>query len=200
MPNELRAPRRVIAKSRDRFLPILLVVILLSIVMTIVLRHLAEQYPEAVSSAPGGEARSQLAPQARAPSAATPILAPPITPAMDCGLVNGVQRCFPRANTAPNSHVPTAADEVDRAIEIMEDGARRRSASQPSRRTRWISADDLLEAAERACAAAQDEGTIVYRQCRANQWQFFRKKCRSEERRVGKECVSTCRSRWSPYH
>src|SRR3546814_7326343 len=25
-------------------------------------------------------------------------------------------------------------------------------------------------------------------------------KFRSEERRVGKECVSTCRSRWSPYH
>src|SRR3546814_19440534 len=23
---------------------------------------------------------------------------------------------------------------------------------------------------------------------------------RSEERRVGNECVSTCRSRWSPYH
>src|SRR3546814_8240752 len=27
-----------------------------------------------------------------------------------------------------------------------------------------------------------------------------RKPCRSEERRVGKECVSTCRSRWSPSH
>src|SRR3546814_12856012 len=27
-------------------------------------------------------------------------------------------------------------------------------------------------------------------------WQWRR----SEERRVGKECVSTCRSRWSPYH
>src|SRR3546814_12979261 len=26
------------------------------------------------------------------------------------------------------------------------------------------------------------------------------KRNRSEERRVGKECVSTCRSRWSPYH
>ena len=26
------------------------------------------------------------------------------------------------------------------------------------------------------------------------------KEIRSEERRVGKECVSTCRSRWSPYH
>ena len=23
---------------------------------------------------------------------------------------------------------------------------------------------------------------------------------RSEERRVGKECTMTCRSRWSPYH
>src|SRR3546814_4705209 len=27
-----------------------------------------------------------------------------------------------------------------------------------------------------------------------------RDKSRSEERRVGKECVSPCRSRWSPYH
>src|SRR3546814_10788477 len=31
--------------------------------------------------------------------------------------------------------------------------------------------------------------------CRLNQRSW-----RSEERRVGKECVSTCRSRWSPYH
>src|SRR3546814_12089473 len=30
--------------------------------------------------------------------------------------------------------------------------------------------------------------------------QFRSFKTRSEERRVGKECVSTCRSRWSPYH
>src|SRR3546814_16887684 len=30
---------------------------------------------------------------------------------------------------------------------------------------------------------------------------FFRRSgMRSEERRVGKECVSTCRSRWWPYH
>src|SRR3546814_6926169 len=28
----------------------------------------------------------------------------------------------------------------------------------------------------------------------------YKKYRRSEERRVGKECVSTCRSRWSPYH
>src|SRR3546814_12277113 len=29
-------------------------------------------------------------------------------------------------------------------------------------------------------------------------WQDYMR--RSEERRVGKECVSTCRTRWSPYH
>src|SRR3546814_13274434 len=29
---------------------------------------------------------------------------------------------------------------------------------------------------------------------------FVEGKVRSEERRVGKECVSTCRSRWSPVH
>src|SRR3546814_2597561 len=30
--------------------------------------------------------------------------------------------------------------------------------------------------------------------------QLLQAQQRSEERRVGKECVSTCRSRWSPYH
>src|SRR3546814_18637556 len=30
--------------------------------------------------------------------------------------------------------------------------------------------------------------------------QFAWKNRRSEERRVGKECVSTCRYRWSPYY
>src|SRR3546814_20947069 len=34
--------------------------------------------------------------------------------------------------------------------------------------------------------------------CAGDQSNFSIK--RSEARRVGKECVSTCRSRWSPYH
>src|SRR3546814_14282818 len=33
-----------------------------------------------------------------------------------------------------------------------------------------------------------------------NRIRSFQRDSRSEERRVGKECVSTCRSRWSPYH
>src|SRR3546814_5015091 len=32
------------------------------------------------------------------------------------------------------------------------------------------------------------------------QWAAERARTRSEERRVGKACVSTCRSRWSPSH
>src|SRR3546814_5128290 len=38
---------------------------------------------------------------------------------------------------------------------------------------------------------AQSTVTILY---------FMYEEGRSEERRVGKECVSTCRSRWSLYH
>src|SRR3546814_14003648 len=41
--------------------------------------------------------------------------------------------------------------------------------------------------------------TIVYLAIRG-QAQNSPNSFRSEERRVGKECVSTCRSRWSPYH
>src|SRR3546814_6720403 len=35
----------------------------------------------------------------------------------------------------------------------------------------------------------------------SSHWRYVQNRLRrSEERRVGKECVSTCRSRWSPYH
>src|SRR3546814_4950845 len=39
------------------------------------------------------------------------------------------------------------------------------------------------------------EGGVVL----VHQGEPRRSRFRSEERRVGKECVSTCRSRWSPY-
>src|SRR3546814_12737336 len=39
-----------------------------------------------------------------------------------------------------------------------------------------------------------DYGVWIHPGCVHTLW------IRSEERRVGKECVSTCRSRWSPYH
>src|SRR3546814_18806493 len=46
--------------------------------------------------------------------------------------------------------------------------------------------------------------TEEIRQNKKIEWVHYRHEetaaFRSEERRVGKECVSTCRSRWSPYH
>src|SRR3546814_11233020 len=40
--------------------------------------------------------------------------------------------------------------------------------------------------------ATREEAVAIAAECPAAQW-------RSEERRVGQECVSTCRSRWAPY-
>src|SRR3546814_15904313 len=50
---------------------------------------------------------------------------------------------------------------------------------------------------ERRCAASstwRSKPRFPRRHC------VPRRSARSAERRVGKECVSTCRSRWSPYH
>src|SRR3546814_7056033 len=63
-----------------------------------------------------------------------------------------------------------------------------------------------------ALAAAAEHADQLARAMRAQRgqrlFQRIRRVCvidhhqrqRSEERRVGKECVSTCRSRWSTYH
>src|SRR3546814_8578297 len=45
---------------------------------------------------------------------------------------------------------------------------------------------------ERCCSSDRAASARLLRVRRARH--------RSEERRVGKECVSTCRSRWAPYH
>src|SRR3546814_12311290 len=70
-----------------------------------------------------------------------------------------------------------AAHRVDREVGDQLLVAERRAAEPraPERAQELHLADDDL-----------DEATAAHR--------------RSEERRVGKECVSTCRSRWSPYH
>src|SRR3546814_6693303 len=76
----------------------------------------------------------------------------------------------------------------------------------------WISdvcSSDLLLAADLAARGFSGPPQIL-----EGEKGFFRATCadpqperlladadaRSEERRVGKECVSQCRSRWSPYH
>src|SRR3546814_20821748 len=61
-------------------------------------------------------------------------------------------------------------------------------------------ADEIIEkilapfGAKQALRPAMRKGAFEWREHEAGDEQ------RSEERRVGKECVSKCRSRWSPYH
>src|SRR3546814_15816687 len=45
-----------------------------------------------------------------------------------------------------------------------------------------------------------DDGTQVKQSDRLAEWDPFTMPVRSKERRVGTECVSTCRSRWSTYN
>src|SRR3546814_2612279 len=66
------------------------------------------------------------------------------------------------------------------------------------RRRRWgqpgVQADHVI------VAAATSTTSPVARPTRRCAAPVAQRDTRSEERRVGKECVSTCRSRWSPYH
>src|SRR3546814_14285813 len=45
-----------------------------------------------------------------------------------------------------------------------------------------------------------EDGVLTYKDRPIDTYLTRKILARSEERRVGKECVSTCRSRWSPYH
>src|SRR3546814_8654362 len=64
----------------------------------------------------------------------------------------------------------------------------RAPAAQP------FSLGELVVAPEVIAADPQAEEVWLQRLLGEPVWR------RSEERRVGKKCVSTCRSRWSPYH
>src|SRR3546814_4026350 len=68
---------------------------------------------------------------------------------------------------------------------------------------RWSSCN-IFSTQDHAAAAIAAAGTPVFAwkgETEEEYWQCVEQTLeRSEERRVGKECVSTCRSRWSPYH
>src|SRR3546814_12742013 len=58
---------------------------------------------------------------------------------------------------------------------------------------------DLIDSAVRAVADLGEPAELNPVAARVAE-DAGRMTARSEERRVGKECVSTCRTRWSPYH
>src|SRR3546814_15625647 len=104
-------------------------------------------------------------------------------------------------------HAPAITETGEQRAEILafhidfQVRARGRAAPQP------LAADvDVLPRRPRLQAldaqAAGDRPRVHFglAEDRVAEAQFVDDDVRSEERRVGNECVSTCRSRWSPYH
>src|SRR3546814_4014946 len=74
----------------------------------------------------------------------------------------------------------------------------------------WLQLDPVASQADQASAAIAERSSQIELLCDeadgeeddadGDERAASKGPYRSEERRVGKECVSTCRSRWSPYH
>src|SRR3546814_19781400 len=97
-----------------------------------------------------------------------------------CALVTGVQTCaLPicrlRLSSRGKEVLPMAQEVIERVHEML-----RQAAQHPQ---------DLT--GELHVGASNTIGNYLAGELLGP---------RSEERRVGKECVSTCSSRWSPYH
>src|SRR3546814_19187534 len=80
----------------------------------------------------------------------------------------------------------------------VADLSRVRKAYEISDRESMLTARELLE--REGILAGSSSGTLIAAALRYCREQQTPKRVRSEERRVGKECGRTCRSRWSPDH
>src|SRR3546814_12840050 len=87
---------------------------------------------------------------------------------------------------------------AERGIGVTNVLAGRRFAFMTDQRDRLVAVQEALQQALRMGILRQllDAALAARHQQRVE----VGRERRSEERRVGKECVSTCRSRWSPYH
>src|SRR3546814_6090490 len=76
--------------------------------------------------------------------------------------------------------------------------------SSRRRHTRCALVTGVQTCALPICEIAAQQGELLQHQEQVARLEMerdrLRRMLRSDERRVGKECVSTCRSRWSPYH
>src|SRR3546814_1560476 len=101
-----------------------------------------------------------------------------------CALVTGVQTCaLPICERAGDTTILYCEATLHMATKVIDGGTRKR-------RIRKVFGD-IHE-------VVQMPNLIEVQ--RESYEQFLRSDARSEERRVGKECVSTCRSWWSPYY
>src|SRR3546814_13393238 len=116
-----------------------------------------------------------------------------------CALVTGVQTCaLPISPFEPQARPALRCRPRHRAQAIGS----QRHTSEPCRKGPFTSSSRIFLHLRISCLAILDSQRLEIatrllvgeERSRGRQW------ARSEERRVGKECVSTCRSRWSPYH
>src|SRR3546814_5464546 len=94
-----------------------------------------------------------------------------------CALVTGVQTCALPISERREDHRPWHVSGLAPQFGVDE------VADAPGPQANWHHWRDEVHQLEKRLVVA-----------------FAEPQRRSEERRVGKECVSTCRSRWAPYH
>src|SRR3546814_18436366 len=81
-------------------------------------------------------------------------------------------------------------------LEVAQEGVAHRARIKTGGREAVEEHIALVERAQPVLPLLRDRAFLRQQRPRA----VLEDDLRSEERRVGKECVSTCRSRWSPYH
>lgn len=175
MDTNIRTPRRVLARRNGHFASIATLCLTIVIGGMLMLRHLSNQHQHRVIAAPveraAAESQTGVTPPERL-SSQMPV------PAQDCGLVNGIERCFARP-LVPDNPGPSAAERVDRALGIMDET--RASGHAPRSRDSATRSNWILAVAERECGP--NDGSIQYRHCRGRTWQRLRKACIADRER-----------------
>ena len=112
----------------------------------------------------------------------------------------------------PNTHKPQGRktelgikfkDDSELKIEIKQGGSWTSSGAEAVAMGTWDYRRTLLRQLEVAAFIHETKGgkySALLPLLGLDQMEIAAENLRSEERRVGKECVRLCRSRWSPYH
>src|SRR3546814_13929977 len=99
-------------------------------------------------------------------------------------------------NAMPNKPTGNAAKVAKKAAKPQKSAAQRSAAGSSARKPAAAAQPTLLSGGNPQIAKGYGDAPVQAYIAAMPGW----KSNRSEERRVGKECVSTCRYRWSPYH
>src|SRR3546814_908493 len=102
--------------------------------------------------------------------------------------------------TAATGHPMKLESEGDRVRIVTASGHRGETAGDVATLEDSGEIEDVYEDLNETAQNTESEGPAAYRPVFMSTNEITLSDRRSEERRVGKECVSTCRSRWSPYH